>query len=262
MISMAISACDNQNSPNNTTSQSNNSPVNQDIKLETAADKASYSIGYNFASDIKRSGFDDINLKAFNAGTSDGLDDKQARVTQEEEMQAFNELQKQMEEKIAKEREKNEKAGKEFLAENAKREGVTTTKSGLQYEIITKSENGKKPELGDIVEVHYEGKLIDGTVFDSSIARGEPVTFPLNAVIEGWKEGLQLMQTGDKFKLFIPANLAYGENSPGEKIPANSTLIFEVELLSIKDNPGESTSSAENTGKELSELPQNQNKQK
>ncbi len=123
-------------------------------------------------------------------------------------------------------------AGEAFLAANGKEPGVITTASGLQYKII-KSGTGESPKATDSVKVNYEGRLIDGTIFDSSIQRGEPATFPVNRVIPGWTEALQLMKVGDKWQLFIPANLAYGEQSPTPTIPPNSPLIFEVELLDI-----------------------------
>ena len=125
--------------------------------------------------------------------------------------------------------------GATYLAENAKKAGVTTTASGLQYQVI-KEGTGAKPVATDTVKVHYEGKLVDGTVFDSSIKRGEPVSFPLNQVIAGWTEGVQLMTVGSKYKFVIPANLAYGEQGGGP-IPANSVLTFEVELLEINPAP-------------------------
>ena len=124
-------------------------------------------------------------------------------------------------------------AGTTFLAENAKKEGVKTTASGLQYKVI-KSGTGESPTLSDTVKVHYHGTLIDGTVFDSSVQRGEPISFPVGGVIPGWVEALQLMKVGDKWQLVIPAKLAYGEQSPSPAIPPNSVLIFEVELLGIE----------------------------
>ena len=124
-------------------------------------------------------------------------------------------------------------AGEAFLAENAKQAGVTTTASGLQYKVL-KSGMGESPKVTDTVKVHYQGTLIDGTIFDSSIQRGQPISFPVNAVIPGWTEALQLMKVGDKWQLFIPARLAYGDQSPAPAIPPNSVLIFEVELLGIE----------------------------
>jgi FKBP-type peptidyl-prolyl cis-trans isomerase FklB len=135
---------------------------------------------------------------------------------------------------MAKLNEESAKAGKTFLAENGKREGVVTTDSGLQYEVLTKAD-GAQPKATDVVTVHYEGKLTDGSVFDSSIQRGSPIDLPVNGVIPGWVEGLQLMHVGEKYKLYIPSELAYGEQSPTPAIPANAVLVFELELLSIKD---------------------------
>ncbi len=129
--------------------------------------------------------------------------------------------------------EENQTAGKEFLLENAKRDGVVTTASGLQYEVLAQG-SGASPKATDEVTVHYHGTLTDGRVFDSSVERGQPATFPVNGVIPGWIEALQLMNVGSKYKLFIPSDLAYGERGAGQMIGPNSTLIFEVELISIK----------------------------
>ena len=128
------------------------------------------------------------------------------------------------------------KDGAAFLVDNAKRDGVKTTESGLQYEVVTSAE-GAKPKVSDVVSVHYTGTLIDGTVFDSSVERGEPVEFPVGGVIPGWVEGLQLMNVGEKYKFYIPSDLAYGALCPTPAIPANSTLLFEVELLAIVGEP-------------------------
>ncbi|QSX29392.1 FKBP-type peptidyl-prolyl cis-trans isomerase [Shewanella cyperi] len=131
----------------------------------------------------------------------------------------------------------NAELGKQFLAQNASQEGVKTTASGLQYQLLTQGQGSAQPKASDTVKVHYEGRLIDGTVFDSSIARGEPLSFALNRVIKGWTEGLQLMHEGDKMRLFIPAELGYGNRSIG-KIPGGSVLIFDVELLAIEAKQG------------------------
>ena len=144
------------------------------------------------------------------------------------------ELTAKAEAKSKAEGEKNLKEGKAFLAANAKKDGVKTTATGLQYKVL-KSGTGASPQKTDTVKVHYHGTLIDGTVFDSSVQRGEPITFPVSGVIPGWTEALQLMKVGDKWQLFIPSSLAYGELSPpGSKIGPNSTLLFEVELLGIE----------------------------
>lgn len=134
--------------------------------------------------------------------------------------------------KKAEQAEANLKTGQDFLAQNSKREGVTETPSGLQYEVLVQGE-GEKPTAFNTVTCHYHGTLIDGTVFDSSVQRGKPASFPLNMVIKGWTEGLQLMPVGSKYRFFIPANLAYGERQVSAQIGANSTLIFDVELLGI-----------------------------
>ena len=126
---------------------------------------------------------------------------------------------------------KNMEEGKKFLEENTLKEGVVTTASGLQYQVITTNAEGKSPKATDFVRTHYRGTLLNGTEFDSSYSRGQPAEFPLNRVIPGWTEALQLMKTGEKWKLFIPPHLAYGENSPAPQIPANSVLVFEIELL-------------------------------
>lgn len=130
--------------------------------------------------------------------------------------------------------EENKTAGATFLAENGKKAGIVTTASGLQYEVLTKGTGTKSPSATDLVEVHYEGKLLDGTIFDSSYKRGESIAFPLNRVIAGWTEGLQLMTEGAKHRLYIPSDLAYGSRGAGSQIPPNATLIFDVELLKIK----------------------------
>ncbi len=139
---------------------------------------------------------------------------------------------------MAKLDEESAQAGKKFLEENGKKDGVKTTESGLQYEVVKKTE-GAQPKATDVVTVHYEGKLIDGTVFDSSIQRGSPIDLPVSGVIPGWVEGLQLMHVGEKYKLYIPSELAYGAQSPSPAIPANSVLVFDLELLAIKDQKEE-----------------------
>jgi FKBP-type peptidyl-prolyl cis-trans isomerase FklB len=157
-------------------------------------------------------------------------------MTEEEIRQTMMAFQKEMmakqEEQMKKAGEKNKKEGEAFLAENKKKEGVITLPSGLQYKVI-KAGQGKKPQASDKVTVHYRGTLINGTEFDSSIRRGQPATFPVSGIIPGWSEALQLMQEGAQWQLFIPPNLAYGERGAGNVIGPNSTLIFEVELISV-----------------------------
>jgi FKBP-type peptidyl-prolyl cis-trans isomerase FklB len=196
--------------------------------------KVSYSFGYSvgkgFSGVIK-----DLDNTAFMAGFNDGYAKKTSALT-EKEMQMVVEAYKQRLEaeemqKMQKLGEENGKKGAAFLAENGKKAGIKTTASGLQYEVI-KEGTGVSPKDTDQVQVHYEGRMLDGTVFDSSIARNEPATFPLNQVIPGWTEGVQLMKEGGKYRLFIPAALAYGETG-AQTIPPNSVLIFEVELLKV-----------------------------
>lgn len=197
--------------------------------------RASYSIGLDIGSNMKKQKLD-LDAKALAAGIADALAGKPA-LTPEEVRATLTEFQ-QKEMAKAEARAKtagaeNAKAGEEFLAANAKKDGVKTTASGLQYKTI-KSGSGKTPKASDTVKVHYTGTLIDGTVFDSSVERNEPATFGVDQVIPGWTEVLQLMKEGDKWQVFIPSKLAYGERGAGPDIGPNSTLIFDVELLAIE----------------------------
>lgn len=214
---------------------------NKKLKLKNFNDSSSYalgvSIGKSLSSDFKKNEINanyDIFLKGFKSAIMDTnsikLTDKQIT----DLMIAFqNNMRNKSEEKQKKFAEENKKKGQAFLEENKKKNGVFTTASGLQF-VIVEEGTGKKPVETDTVTVNYTGKLIDGKIFDSSIDRGQPATFPLNAVIPGWIEGLQLMKEGAKYVFFIPSELAYGDYSPGEVIPPGSTLIFEVELISVK----------------------------
>ena len=209
-------------------------PAQDKPDLTNPKQKSSYAIGMDIATSLKRQELD-VDAKALAAGIADELAGKPA-LTEEQQKATLTELEKSFmakaEEKQKAAADKNLKAGEDFLAANAKKEGVKTTASGLQYKVI-KSGTGASPKPTDTVKVHYTGTLVDGTVFDSSVQRGEPVTFPVKGVIPGWTEALQLMKVGDKWQLVIPAKLAYGENGPGP-IGPNSTLIFEVELLGIE----------------------------
>jgi FKBP-type peptidyl-prolyl cis-trans isomerase len=175
-----------------------------------------------------------VDLDALVAGIRDGMGGT-LQMTEEEIVAVLQEFSTAQQAKAAAAVEQMTQAGKDFLVENATKEGVLSTASGLQYQVITGAADAgaATPQLTDTVRVHYHGTLIDGTVFDSSVDRGEPITFPLDGVIPGWTEGLQLMKVGDKFRLFIPSELGYGANPVGP-IPANSVLIFEVELLGIE----------------------------
>ena len=201
--------------------------------LKTPRDKRSYSIGANIGRSMKAQGAD-LDPSKIAAGIADGI--KGELLLTDEEMQKVMEdfqaeLQGAMADRMKGMAEKNKKAGETFLAANKKKQGVVTTKSGLQYQVL-KQGKGERPKGDDTVVAHYAGTLLDGTEFDSSIKRGEPSSFPLNGVIKGWTEALQLMPVGSKWKLFIPSDLAYGpEGRPG--IEPNATLVFEVELISI-----------------------------
>lgn len=202
----------------------------------TELQKVGYSFGYIMGKSNTEA-VKDLDVNSFIQGFRDGYAGKPAGLSEEQMKAALLEYKQKQEAQDMKAFEQqarlNADAGARFLAENAKKPGIRTTASGLQYEVIRQG-TGKRPAATAKVTVHYEGKLIDGTVFDSSIDRGEPVTFPLNQVIPGWTEGLQLMQEGAKYRLFIPARLGYGETGAGNSIGPNSTLIFEVELLKVE----------------------------
>jgi FKBP-type peptidyl-prolyl cis-trans isomerase FklB len=207
------------------------------MELKDLKQKASYAIGTDIAANLKRQGLD-IDAKALAAGLTDGFEGKM-KLTDTELKQVLNEFRAQMmaarDTKSKADGEKNLKDGTAYLVANARKEGVRTTATGLQYKVLKSgASNGKSPKATDTVKVHYHGTLIDGTVFDSSVERGEPISFPLNGVIAGWTEGVQLMKEGDKFQFTIPSKLAYGEQGAGGKIGPNATLIFDVELIAIE----------------------------
>tara|TARA_B100001741_G_C16378679_1_gene516734 strand:+ start:73 stop:750 length:678 start_codon:yes stop_codon:yes gene_type:complete len=213
-VSLILSACTNKNTYKTP---------------ETEMEKVSYSLGVNMASSVKSQGLDTVDANAVAKAFEDVFQENDLDISEEESMKILQEyFGKLQAEKSAKANE----AGAAYLAENKIKEGVITTESGLQYEILV-SGNGAKPTTNDQVTVHYHGMLTDGTVFDSSIERGSPATFGVTQVIKGWTEALQLMSVGDKWKLTIPANLAYGDQGAGGMIGPGATLIFEVELLGI-----------------------------
>ena len=199
--------------------------------LDTVEQRVSYGVALNMGANLARQGLE-IDLGAFVVGLQDGLANLPPRVPEAALRAAFETAQERMEAVAAERAARQAGAGLAYLEKNKTRAGVVVTPSGLQYEVL-RAGSGAKPTAAQTVEVHYHGTLIDGSVFDSSVQRGEPISFPVTGVIPGWVEALQLMEVGAKWRLFIPANLAYGDRGQGP-IPPASTLVFEVELLGIK----------------------------
>lgn len=202
-----------------------------DLVLEDEVAQASYGIGYTIATNLDSQFAGILDADALMSGLADGMEGRERRLSEAAIQSAIAALAQKQQEAVAARSADALAAGRAFLEENGGREGITTTASGLQYEIIT-SGDGPKPAATDTVTTHYHGTLIDGSVFDSSVERGQPASFALNRVIPGWTEALQLMPVGSKWRLYIPPELAYGDRAAGA-IPPGSTLIFEVELLSI-----------------------------
>jgi len=204
--------------------------------LKTDKDKLSYALGMDIGGSLKGQSID-IDPDKFIMGVKDVVEGNKAILNKEEFQATMNKFQQEMAAKQADQTkmiaEKNIAEGKAFLAENRKKDGVVTTDSGLQY-IILEEGSGDSPKATDTVSVHYKGMLINGTEFDSSYSRNQPASFPVNGVIPGWTEALQLMKPGAKWKIFLPSDIAYGERGAGQQIGPNATLIFEVELLSVK----------------------------
>lgn len=204
--------------------------VNAQTKLETTKDSASFAYGILIGNSLQRQLPPDLNIDLVMKGMSDVLKDAKLPFDQQVATDVFGRYSQEAQRKAG---EAGKTEGEKFLAENKKRSGVMTTSSGLQYEVLKRGDSKESPKATDKVKVHYHGTNIDGSVFDSSVERGEPISFGLNQVISGWTEGVQLMHIGDKFKFFIPSELAYGERSPSPKIKPNSVLVFEVELFEI-----------------------------
>ena len=208
---------------------------NEKTQLKDQKQKVSYGIGYNLGQNLMRDNLD-LDAKILVKGIMDAMTKQKPQMTEDEiraTLLAFqDQLRKDAQAKMEKAAQANVAKGKKFLADNAKKEGVKTTKSGLQYKVV-KSGSGKTPKLNDRVTTHYRGTLIDGTEFDSSYKRNHPATFPVNGVISGWTEALQLMKEGDKWQLFIPSDLAYGQRGSGPDIGPNEVLIFDIELLKV-----------------------------
>lgn len=204
--------------------------------LSSAEQRAGYSIGVNIGANLAGQGLmEDLDMAALVMGIQDAVSGE-LKLEESELMAAIQEFSMLQQQKVQQAIEAFAQQGRDFLASNATQPGIMTTASGLQYQVVTSAGDSSSPmpSESDTVSVHYEGTLIDGTVFDSSIQRGEPATFPLNGVIPGWTEGLQLMKVGDKFRLFVPSDLAYGPSGAGDAIPPNAVLIFDVELLEIQ----------------------------
>lgn len=199
-------------------------------------DKASYALGLGIGHQLKGMGGSKLNIDDFAQAIKDVIQGKEPQMSMKEAQIVANTFIQEAEKENQKLKEeagaKFKAYGEQYLAENAKKDGVKVTKSGLQYEVLNEG-TGKSPKATDNIKCHYEGRLIDGTVFDSSYRRGTPATFPLNGVIAGWTEGLQLMKEGAKYRFHIPYNLAYGANGAGESIPPYSALVFGVELLGV-----------------------------
>jgi len=201
-------------------------------KFTTVEQQVSYGIGRQMGDQLAGSPFDELVLAAVLEGISDSYTGQPVQVDTEVMKAAFEEVNGRVQKKQAEEASKLSSAGVEFLAENAKRDGITVTASGLQYEVLSTGD-GAIPSADAKVRTHYHGTLIDGTVFDSSYDRGEPAEFPVNGVIAGWTEALQLMKEGSKWRLYVPSTLAYGEKGAGGAIGPHATLVFDVELLAI-----------------------------
>ena len=201
-------------------------------KYSSAEQQASYGVGRQMAQQLASPPFDGFDNAAALAGFTDTLEGRDSQVDAESINQAYRQMQTQMQAKQAADAKVHSAAGEQFLADNARREEVTVTASGLQYEVLTAG-TGDTPRSASTVRTHYHGTLIDGTVFDSSYERGEPAEFPVNGVIAGWTEALQLMQVGAKWRLYLPYQLAYGERGAGGAIGPYATLVFDVELLAI-----------------------------
>ncbi len=204
--------------------------------LKTQQDKVSYSIGLDIGRNLKQNAIE-VEMEKFVQGLKDGMKDSTALMTQEEIASCMQQFQQDMMKKKNEQQsvqgEKNKKAGEEFLKVNKTTAGVKTTASGLQYKVL-KTGSGKTPKASDTVVAHYKGTLIDGTEFDNSYKRNEPLTIPVGGVIKGWTEALQMMKEGDKWMLYIPSELGYGEFGAGNVIGPNATLIFEIELIKVK----------------------------
>jgi FKBP-type peptidyl-prolyl cis-trans isomerase FklB len=221
----------------------------ENAEVKTDDQKASYALGFRSAEQMRS--LENLDLDAMVAGLRDGFDEKgESRLGDEDLDQLIRDFQGRMmaaqQKKVEEEAGKNLEASEKFLADNAERDGVTVTESGMQYEVLASGEEGAaSPTLNDTVEVHYHGTLPDGTVFDSSVEREQPATFGLQQIIPGWQEALPMMKEGDKWKIVLPPSLAYGEQGAGGDIGPNQVLIFEIELLDVKGSGDEASADEE-----------------
>lgn len=206
--------------------------MSDSLKLETPEEIVSYGIGRQMGDQLSGNSFEGCVIELVKAGLSDAFTGAAAQVSAEDMNAAYEVIHQKIQAEVAKESAAAVAISQEFFDENAKKDGIEVTESGLQYEVLVAGE-GEKPAATNTVRVHYHGTFLDGKIFDSSVDRGQPAEFPVNGVIQGWIEGLQLMNTGSKWRLFVPSNLAYGEQGSSGAIPPNSALIFEVELLEI-----------------------------
>jgi len=230
MSVLTLAACEN-NSP---ATQSEEAAIESSVELTTDGSKLSYGLGQNIGNSVLQQAVPDLDMDALVLGVRDAVGGIAPQVSEEELQAVVGRIQEQEEARMAVLAKEQAVLNDKYLSENGEREEITTTESGLQYEVLT-SGDGAMPKEDSVVRTHYHGTLLDGTVFDSSVDRGQPAEFPLNQVISGWTEALQLMKVGDKWRLYLPPQLAYGESSPGPLILPNSALIFEVELLDILD---------------------------
>jgi len=201
-------------------------------KLETIEQRVSYGVGRQLGDQLRNNPFKDFDVSAVQAGLADAIANTESQVSDEDLNEAFGVVSQKMQELEQAEAKEKSAEGEAFLVENAKRDEITTTESGLQYEVIATGE-GEKPTAASTVRVHYHGTFVSGDIFDSSVDRGQPAEFPVGGVIAGWTEALQLMNEGSKWRLYVPYNLAYGERGSQGAIPPYATLIFDVELLTI-----------------------------
>jgi FKBP-type peptidyl-prolyl cis-trans isomerase FklB len=205
-----------------------------EVELTTDEQKVSYGFGLQFGDQLRRNSFDGMDLEAVLAGVQHWYKHEQAALSDEEINPSYQVIQNRQQAKASELAGKREELAAQFMAANAARDEVSTTESGLQYEVL-EAGSGDKPGLQSTVVTHYHGTLLDGTVFDSSVDRGEPAEFGVNQVIPGWTEALQLMSVGDKWRIACPPTLAYGEQGAGDSIPPNTALVFEIHLIEIKD---------------------------